>query len=385
MERRGKPPFSSLVHPPKIDYTRGLISEQERSLDEALYDVVHRFRAFDHLHPINRLEEKEKFLLAWKNGEHYQPQYEYPNLPVHLDQTIRRLGGMEFPTTPYGRVLGHARDEYLDLFRLVSERATDEFANLTAKTFGAPNPDLVAEAKGVVKKDTFQRRPIEVGVKALSETLRLKLREERIEGWEIAEDPLCVDTAEVDPVHHKIRLPTGLLLSKKGMRRLRYRLIQVHLYRALNGERQPLRMFRTGLDGSWAQEEALAMDHEQRMGFGDSALKHLYAGKLWACALALKHSFYGVFSRLENHFDLETAYNLAEAVKRGLVNTAQPGGWIREHTCFLEQKKISHLNTEDVELLYLGRISVHHLPLAKEMISHDVLIPPAFLPKNPNP
>ena len=359
-----------------------MITEAERALDEALYDAIHRFRPFDHLHPVNRSEEKEKFLLSWKNGEHYQPQFEYPSLPTSLHQAQKKLEAMDFGGAAYSRVLGHTRDEFLDLIRLVSERATDEFADLAVRTFGHPDAALVAEAKRMLKKDTFFRRPIEVGVKALAESLRLKIREERIDGWEITEDPLCIDMAEVDAAHHKIRLPSGLLLSKKGMRRLRYRLVQVHLYRALNGERQPLKMLRVGLDGSWAQEEALARAHEIKMGFDDQVLAHFYAGKLWACALAMRHSFYGVFSRLENFFDLETAYNLTESVKRGLLNTAQPGGWIREHTCFLEQKKISNLNTEDTELLYLGRISVHHLALIKELISTQALIPPAFLPKS---
>lgn len=352
-----------------------------RKADEILYDLTHRFRILDYINPTNRLEEKEKFLTAWKNGETYQPQFEYKKLPTSLPKIINDLQNLLFDADPVSKMFEETRDKFAALANTLQFRGTEEFSQTVVQVYGVPNPNDATEAKAYLKKNSRSNRPMEAGVRALSEILKNKIREERIDGWEINEDPLCIDLAELDSSHHKIRLQTGMLFTKKAMRRLRSRLIHVQLYRCLNGERQPYKMFGVGLAGSYASDEALAMDHEEKFSLLDPETARYYVGKRLACALALRHSFRGVFSRLENYFDLETAYGLTESVKRGLVDTAQTGAWIRDHACFIEQKKISNLSTDDLQVLYTGRFPVHHLNTVKEMIAKEWLLPPAFLPK----
>ncbi|MCB0307787.1 MAG: DUF1704 domain-containing protein [Bdellovibrionales bacterium] len=356
-------------------------SELIRKADDTLYEHLYRFRIFDYLNPLNRLEEKDKFLTAWRNGETYHPVFEYKKLPASLGKIETSLKNLKFDQSALAKLYESTRDEYLSVIGLLRVRGKENFGEKVTEVYGAPKIDAIEKNQDIFKKESRFQRPLEIGIKALSETLRNKIREERIEGWEITEDPLCVDFAEADVSHHKIRLQTGLLISKKDMRRLRYRLIQVHLYRAQNGERQTYKIFGIGTAGAWATEEALAMNFEKTLSLADTDMIRVYAGKFWACALAPVHSFYGVFSKLETEFDLETAYTLTESVKRGLANTVQTGGWTRDHTCFIEQKKISNLSKEDLRLLYTGRISLQQLDLVRHMISKEELISPAFLPR----
>lgn len=352
-----------------------------RKADDALYHHFHRFRLQDYLNPINRFEEKEAFLKAWKNGEHYQPVFEYVPLPEKYETALLELEKLDLGESPLAAVYESTLFQYADDIRLIKARGKEDFTGIILEKYGLPDRDLLADAAKMLKKDTSSSKNMEVGVKALAENLRDKLREERVEGWEMAEDPQCVDVYEVDPAYHKIRLQSGMIVSKKNMKRLRFRLVQVHLYRALNGGRQPYKLFGMGLHQSWTTEEALAMYLEQKEGLLDVEMQRFYLGKLLATSLAIHHSFYGVFSRLETHFDLDTAYTLTESVKRGLVEAAGTGGFVRDHACFLQQKKISQLGTDDLNWLYTGRISVHHLNLVKDMVSQNELLQAAFLPK----
>lgn len=352
-----------------------------RKTDELLYENFHRFRIEDYLNPINRLEEKDKFMSAWTKGETYHPTFEYKPLPSKLAAMSAALDQLEFDESPASKMYQTTAEDFRFQIELLKLRGTHDFTALLLDQCGAPSPELLDYIKLTFKKDSRAKRPPEVGIKALCESIRNDLREDRIEGWEISEDPHCVDLTELDVFHRKIRLQPGMIISKKTMRRLRYRLIQVLLYRVLNGERQSYKMFRVGFHRSWITDQALVLHFENAGLFSDAETLRLQAGKYWATSLAMHHSFYGVFSKLENHFDAETAYSLTESVKRGLVHTSETGGWIRDHTCFLEQKKISQLNVEDLNWLYTGRVSVDHLNIVKDMVSNEELLVPAFLPK----
>jgi hypothetical protein len=275
-----------------------------------------------------------------------------------------------------------ARREYLLRLSAAESCGSPRITESSMALYGAPDEGLVGEARTLL---TPKPRPQEesashVGVKALAIELRDKLRHDRIEGWDVVEDPSVITFAEADWAHHKIRLLPGIVITGEMLARLLHHTVEVHVYRAANGERQPLKAFAMGLDGYIETEEGIAMVLEERQGYSHPAVRRRLAGRVLAADAARRDSFFDIFESLVKFFPAEEAYALTACSKRGLRNTQEPGGYVRDHIYLRGKKKVEGLSSEDLLLLYTGRISVTHLPLVKEMIANHQLVDPAFLP-----
>ncbi|MFH1263473.1 MAG: tyrosine/phenylalanine carboxypeptidase domain-containing protein [Pseudomonadota bacterium] len=349
--------------------------------DHTFFEILHDFRLFHYLNPVNSREEREKFLAAWEDGKTYQPVFEYNPLPATLPGSKKRLADLTFGTTALEVCFDRVRAEYLLRLELAESRGTPAITLKAMQLYGTPNDAVVKEAIRLLDSVPAADEPTTtVGVKALATEIREKLRADRIEGWDVVEDPLTITFAEADSAHHKVRLLPGIVISGKMLDRLLHHVVEVHVYRAANGERQPLRAFSLGLDGYIETEEGLALVLEERLGLLIPPIQRRLAGRMLAAALAPKHSFFDMFRRLVKFFSPEEAYTITVLSKRGLRETHEPGGYVRDHIYSSGTKKIKDLTADEIHLLYTGRIAVHHLPLVKELMKNKKLVDPAFLP-----
>ena len=352
-----------------------------RKADDTLFAIFHDFNIFDYLTPLNARSEEEQFFRFWDSGQTYNPRFQYPLLPPKLPEWKRKVEALELGDSPLEVMFNQLKSEWLRRFELVEKRGTPGLTTTSIKLFGQPDDFLVQEARQILK-DTENEidDTINVGVKGLGEEMRERLRKERIEGWDVLEDPASIPLARVDAAHHKIRIKTGMIVTTAMLKRLLHHEIEVHVYRAANGERQPYKAFRMGFDRNLETEEGLAVVLEDRLGISVPNVKRRYAGRVLAANLVPTKSFFDIVNALVEFFAPDEAFTLALRSKRGQEDTSQPGGFVQDHIYLQGRKQVASLSNADIRLLYSGRIAVHHLDMVKELIAQKKLVDPAFVP-----
>jgi hypothetical protein len=167
------------------------------------------------------------------------------------------------------------------------------------------------------------------------------------------------------------------------LRRVVVHEIGTHVFRAMNGERQPYRIFFTGLPNYMMTEEGLAVNIEEMYGCLKASTLRAYAGRTIAINLSLQNSFREVFNELKKYFDDDTAWKLTLRAKRGLVDTSRIGAYTKDYLYlegYYKVKKFLEENGKDgLKKLYYGRIDTEQVPLINNMLG---LKEPEFLPSS---
>lgn len=352
-----------------------------RKADDVFSGIFQEFRPFHSINPSNHLEERERFISAYESGKTYNPMYEYNSLPSGLPKWKKQLRALDVGITPMEEMVDDARAEWLRFLEMLETRATPALTAQSVGLYGEPGASLVAEASETLKNTPRQDDQSEdVGIKGLTAKLRERLRADRMEGWDVVEDTANIHLAQVDSRDHKIHLQAGMLVTGEMVDRLIHHEVEVHVYRAANGERQPLKLFAIGFDHHLETDEGLAVLLEDKMGLLGNNIRRRYAGRVIAAHLALKHGFFDIFSKLVEFFPLDEAYALTLRSKRGLRETSKPGGFVQDHIYLQGHRKLKGLSVEDLQLLFCGKISANHIPLVREMIEQHRLLEPAFVP-----
>ncbi|MFH1017692.1 MAG: tyrosine/phenylalanine carboxypeptidase domain-containing protein [Pseudomonadota bacterium] len=352
-----------------------------RKADDVIFEIFHDFNLFDFVTPLNGEAEREKFLDAWGARKQYQPQFEYRPPPRDLRESKERLRALTFGIETLDLCYERARQEFLRTLEVVEAVGTEKVTASSIGIYGAPAPDLIKEARQMVREgQRAPKEPREVGVRGLAERFREQLREDRIDGWDIVEDPNGVMLASTDPAHRKIRLQSGIIVSPAMVNRLLQHEIGTHVYRSVNGQRQPYKAFAIGLDGHLATEEGLAVELEERLKLATPNVRRRYAGRVLAASLAPTANFFDMFRGLVEFFPPEEAFNLVQRSKRGVHDTSQPGGFVQDHIYLAGRKEVKGLSDTDYQLLYTGRVAVHHLPLIRELMAQKKILAAAFFP-----
>ncbi len=356
--------------------------DKVRKTDETLYEIFREFRLFHYINPANHAEERETFLERWEYRKAYHPKYEYNLLPSTIPRWRKRMENIDLGDTPLEKTYRATADELMTLLDLAEARGTPEITSESLLVYTPPTPEVLEEAWVTLRKGAAREEGArDTGVKGVIERLRERLRGHRVDGWDVIEDPTCVSLAEVDSAHHKIRIQSGILVSDRAIDRLAHHLVDVHVFRTINGERQPLKAFAVGLHHHFATEEGLAVKMEELLGLLTPSLRRKYAARAIVAAMATEKSFFDIVSELVKFFDVEEAFTLAERSKRGLADTSQPGGFIQDHVFLQGKKKVDPLSNDDLRMLFVGKISVEQLPLIQELIDQHQLVDAAFLPE----
>ncbi len=357
------------------------ITNDIRQVDETLFESLKRFRHKDYLVPTNREKERETFFEARRKGEQYNPVFEYKSNPDSLKKIKTTIANLHVQDPIFENIYQPIIQEKLQYIELIETRSPSLFCKTSQDIFGTPSPEMVQQAFDVLKRyKPEDETGVFFGIKILSEKIRERLAADHIEGWSISESNEGVWIAEIDHTNRKILLEQGIIINQDMVNHLVRKCIEVSIFRSKNAERQPLRMFELGLSRHEETEAGLAL--EMSIGFGlfhPKFLIHAARGVI-AAHYAHMHSFYETFQALHKILPEDTAYDFAEKVKIGLIDTKEPGGWIREHCAFQGRKKIQTLPNQDLYYLYAGNVSYAHLELVQSLISQNILHEPAFVP-----
>lgn len=342
--------------------------------DRVLFDVSRATHLVAFLNPTNLHEEEQAFFA----NTTYEPRFSYK--PFGRAEALRtRLQAIAVvEKTALGKLFRDVKEYLLNELSVIEALGTERFTDV--QLYGTPSRSLIHKAYEVLEHvPRLPHAPHPYTATLLKTAFERELKAYGFAGWTITLKPSVARVA-VSPSKRTIVIRQIAKFSENDIKSLLAHEIGVHVLRAMNGYRQHYRIFGSdAIPGYLATEEGLAAAHEQKAGCLDNNRQRRYAGRVIAAATALKGSFRDVFNELRKFFTPKEAFALTVRVKRGLSDTSQAGGFIKDHV-YLEGKLalddfVAHGGT--LTPLYAGKIGLEHIGLVEQ----GILQPAVWLPR----
>ena len=344
--------------------------------DQVLCAAAMEALPLQHLDPINSTEEMEKVAA----NPNYNPRFQYAaQNEGRLTRMRAQLEQLELPGHGVGLFFRQARDYLVRRIDLRLNLGID--AHWVEPLYPQAPDRVIALARRILGQPQASQRPVERMFRA-SDQVRLvtsRLRQYNLNDWRV-EVKANLSATNTDPANRIVNLRADLMYTMEEMKRLVVHEIDTHVLRAANGYCQPYRIFAVGAVPSYLMtEEGLAVVNEERMGYIDHARTRMFAARVTAALAAYTQSFSVVYQELlEMGFPHAEAYVITRRVKRGLVDTTAPGGYIKDHAYLWGRVLVEEfvLGGGDLSRLYVGKIALEHVPFVEDL----GLMPPRFLP-----
>ncbi len=307
---------------------------------DAMLDLYH------YLQPVNAAEEREQFMAAVEDGRTYTPSYRYRDFDQD-EEVAGALAELEdsAETVLEERLVAGLRSRH----RMIAAIGTGELTAMSGEHYGSPSTDLVAAAR-----DQFTP-PDDTGTESIQS-------EVVTEAFNALFDRLGVDYAasmgdnEIirnSPHESRILVPQDKSYTVDGAKRLLVH-ESTHAVRAVNGRATGTTALMYGTAGYEAAEEGLATFNEAAMD-----VLHVSLPKITARVLAVDRigdGFHDLYQAMRDlGLDGRAAYIRTYRVKRGIPDTAQPGGFVKDHIYFQGYRRIAE-NPAVADALYTGKI-----------------------------
>ena len=357
--------FSSLVVNKNMQEFEDLLAIIDKKLD------------FMAMNPLNEESEQEKFFA--KTG--YSPVFKYTKPSSGNGGLFKRAEEISLPEGVVSLWLLEKLDKFKKIDELMHNIDTERFTFLTQEIFGTPDQALVRNAYQILKKEPVKEESSlssEQVCSALRNVLdEFKLRDWRVEAKKMAANAAVLNSKKLVCVQKDAKFPVSFL------KRVVAHEIGAHVFRGANGEKQPYRIFKTGLPDYLMTEEGLAVNVEEMNDCLKVNTLRSYAGRVIAVNLSLEAGFLEVYEELRKHFDNRLAWKLTLRAKRGLKKTSLPGAYTKDHLYLKGYYEVKRFLAEHgsigLKALYYGRIGLEHAPLISSM---SKLKEPALLPNS---
>lgn len=260
------------------------------------------------------------------------------------------------------------------------------FEEKITKLYGNPSETLLRTARNNLRRLKEVEELEHLDSKALREAFEKKIRFLGLD-WKLRSARSGGAKLAVNSFRREIYIDSSARFPKNSLKRYLCHEIGGHVFRAENGKIQPFSLFRSGFPAYGETEEGLAVYNEYRSGFLDSATLKKYSARVVAAAECKENSFSELFEAFLPYFPPDTTYSLIQRVKRGLSDTALPGGYTKDYIylsgyeklrTFLENQKSE---SEALKVLYCGKIGLEHFKLTQSLLEAEVLKPPRFFPE----
>lgn len=342
--------------------------------DRILADVSRTIHLLAFLNPTNLHEEEQAFLAS----PNYEPKFSYRS-GVRSEALRSRLQAINITErTPLGDLFRDVKEFLLKEVQLLENLGKDNFTDI--QLYGTPSRDLVHQARGILERIPRQPpAPYPYTATQLKAVFEKELAAYGFAGWNISIKHTVARVAVSPSKRIMVIRDTGKF-SANDIKSLLAHEIGVHVLRAMNGYRQHYEIFGSDcIPGYLATEEGLAVVHEQKAGCLDNNRLRRYAGRVIATANALKGGFRDVFNELSKYFMPKEAFAHTVRVKRGLSDTSQTGGFIKDHVYLQGKLALDDFVAHGGKLtpLYAGKIGLEHIGLVEQ----EIIQPPVWLPR----
>ncbi len=353
-------------------------SEAElKKIDDELADIDSKIKLLSHLRPTNLKEENLKFL----NDPHYNPQFEYKKLGFDPKNFFSRLKRLEFPETAMGTLWKKKADEITRKIRLLEARATNEFTQRSIELYGTVDEKLLQRALDQIKSmpTEFPKEGKRMTAKEAKKHFEKAINDYGLKGWRVKIKEDLVSDA-IAGKENTIFIREGASFTMDRLKGTIAHEVETHAFTAMNGARQPYRLFQRGLADYLMTEEGLAVYNQEQTESTETIKKYWAASTVIGVDEAMRGSFVDIYLKVvDAGFGAERAWTVALKTKRGLADTSQPGAFTKDAVYFKGHQMIEDYvqNGGDLKLLYCGKTNLEDLETIKKVKG---LKTPLYLP-----
>ena len=346
-------------------------------IDQELFEIDSKLKLLAHLRPLNLREENEKFLL----NPTYNPQFQYKPLGFDPRHFYSRLKRIEFPETPIGLLWQKKADEIKRKIALLEARDTAEFTEKSMALYGQVDEKLyqlaLKDARSMPQE--FSKSGRLLNAKEAKRRFERAIEEYGLKGWHVKLKPDMVSDA-IAGKENTILIRSAAMFSEDRLKGTIAHEVETHAFTAINGARQPYRIFQRGLADYLTTEEGLAVYNQEKTESVETIKKYWPASSVIGIWTAMQGSFVDVYlAMLEFGFGAQRAWTVALKAKRGLGDTSQPGAFTKDAIYFKGHRMVQEFVAQggDLTELYYGKTNLEDLDLIKKIKG---LKKPLYLP-----
>ncbi len=344
-----------------IQLSQDEILKRVKEVDRQLVRIIEKYGLDDPVNFINianKNSEKKKFLELFNRGIVYNPKFSYKSIPESIlskaqnqaEDVMRQLRNLNLTLTKGAVYLVEKKKINLQIIlNLIRSIGTNKVTKYSIQLYGFPSNDLVREAYV----------ELEAGKRAVEQQLDAKLDKKRysVKDFQKKADKFFRENGmnwrtiiktsdEMDGRFKTVNVKREFWVNKDSapfserdiIKAIEHE-IKVHAFRLESGRKSPLQILAYGTSGYLPTEEGLTTYFEDLKKAKNPVLekkKYLY---LIVEFLAAKGGFYHCFASLTEYgIDPDLAWDIVVRIKRGLSNTAQTGGFFKDHVYFLGDK-----------------------------------------------
>jgi len=323
------------------------------------------------LQPINSSEEETVFWEHYRKGKIYNPILKYA--PAQHDDLFLRFKAFNqqvdcFPDAVANWYVALIKKQ-IEALHHYSRREAHGFPAWLMGLFGKPDADIERHARKIIHAVSVGQEPEAqtVSAKMAGDIFSNEIKESGYEGWNVVIGQ-NVAKVTVYSLNKIILLSDRATFSEQDIKRLKAHEIGVHVLRAVNGERQPYRIFSYGLPDYSETEEGLALLAENYTVGTQPQVIRKYAFRAVACSLTAEHGFHSILTTLvELGCDPLEAFSITMRVKRGMTDTSVPGGYTKDQIYLSGFLKLSKLGRQDIAPLFIGKIGLRDVASLREL------------------
>jgi uncharacterized protein (TIGR02421 family) len=372
----------------KLDYPHYQILGR-RSFTNAVWSSDKRLAKIQDLYdflllstPVNLEEQWEIFR---KNKYKVEPNFQYRLCPVNppdLKKELYSIPVEKIEDPVLYSLFSEKREEIDTQLSMLSERGSYKFLLNSIRLYGKIGEDIVKQAENILKNTKeikFEKRNIDA--KSF-----YKLAKKEIAFYKRHYPELKSKIQIRDDIVSRAMVSNGNLLINKyakfsniEAKAVLNHEIGTHILTYFNGMSQKFKMLHTGLAGYDELQEGLAVLAEYLSGSLTSTRLKILAGRVIAADFISRGAnFIETFKRLFEDFNIpeRTAYDITARIFRG-------GGLIKD-AIYLRGliNLIQYIKDGgDLEILYIGKIGLQHIPLIKELLHREILHKPVLIPQ----
>ncbi len=353
-------------------------------IDQALAQET---KMFDFLLMVTPLNAHEAWLQFKKDKYWKTPKFLYRPMHVDPDLVKRRLYNLRIediydPTMAY--IFRDKRAELDSMITMLADRGKDDFLHGSLQVFGNVSEKLYNSALAILMMTEPEGAP-KRSDDIISANDFAKMAREEIRYLQ-KQNPEFNSSVRVREDISGVMVNRGALniskeykLTKNRAMALIQHEIGTHVVTYFNGRQQPLNLFSLGVPGYEELQEGLAVMSEYIVnGLNNDRLRIIAARVIAVHHMLLGNTFTDTFDLLidQYYFQPETAFQLTMRVYRG--------GGLTKDALYLKGiiELLNYIQEgHQIDLLMMGKIRKDYLPIIKDLLQREILIPPAIIPR----
>ncbi len=354
-----------------------------RAVDKLFAQIDRDLLLLKYIKPANLEEERVRL----EQDKNYNPLFHYREPDIPLDDAEKKLEKSIQDTSPMGILLEKKRQELLTRIELLRSRGdAARFTQHSKALFGTPTAVLLQEAQAEIDRRLACDLPVPESELLSSEDAK-KILEEALKryslhDWDVSVRPRLIADCTVG--RNKVYVREGARFERTHIDALIAHEIETHTLTAENGAHQGYMLFRNGCANYLDTQEGLAIFNQNRIYSPFHEKRYNPPRNLLGLAYSLEHSLAQTraYLREELGYSEDKSLSQAIAMKRGLSDTAEPGGFTKSVVYFRGLQAIEQFLKDggDLARLYVGKIALEDLELVEQIEDlEQPLLLPAFL------